>query len=132
MVATMEGVNSELMPWVRMTVPGAPGQTRIDDQSPGQPAFDSWLLLGGVVPFDRHSFVFLEVEPGSHFVEDSSSWLQRHWRHERILVEDGSGCRISDTVSFEPRLKLLGPLARLVVAGLFAHRHRRLRARYGA
>ena len=129
-VGTMDGVNAELMPLVRMTVPRGAEGLRFEEAPLGELVFNSWLMIGGVLPFDRHALSFAEIEPGSHFVEVSSSWLQRIWRHERVLTDAPGGCRITDVVIFKPRLSLLGPLVRFMVAQVFAHRHRRLRARY--
>ena len=46
---TMEGVNRELAPWVRMTYPEDAAVLNLEDAPLGRPAFDSWLLLLGVV-----------------------------------------------------------------------------------
>jgi ligand-binding SRPBCC domain-containing protein len=130
-VSTMEGVNRELAPWVRMTVPGAATGMRLEDAPLGRPVFTSWLLLLGVIPFDRHRLVLEEVEPGRRFLERSSSWIQRIWQHERIVESHPEGCRVTDRITVQPRLPLVGVLARPLVDGLFRHRHRVLRRRYG-
>jgi len=126
----MDGVNAELMPLVRMTVPKGAAGARLEDAPLGELAFHSWLLLGGVLPFDRHALRLLEVERG-RFLEASTSWLQLEWRHERTLEDVPGGCRITDVVRFVPRLPLVGGLTRLLVNLVFAHRHRRLRRRHG-
>ena len=135
-VTTMAGVNAELAPWVRMTHPGE--LTRLDDAPEliGQHvAFHSWLLAGGVVPFDRHALGLVSVERfdggGGAFVEESSSWLQRRWRHEREVVVLGEGCRVTDRLLVEPRLALIRPVVANVVPWLFDRRHRVLRERFG-
>jgi hypothetical protein len=133
---TMAGVNAELAPWVRMTHPG--GLNRLEDAPEliGQPvAFHSWLLAGGVVPFDRHALGLVSVERfdggGGAFVEESSSWLQRRWRHEREVVVHGAGCRVTDRLLVEPRLAFNRPLVAKVVPWLFDRRHRVLSERFG-
>ncbi len=131
-VATMAGVNDELAPWVRMTFPA--DRTQLDDRPvvAGEVVLRSTLLAGGVVPFDRHRLAFESVTPGVGFVEESTSLLQRRWRHERTLsdAEDG-GCVVVDRIVARPRLALAAPLVRRLVAATFRHRHRRLQARHG-
>ena len=126
----MQGVNDELMPLVRMTVPRRARGLTLADVPLGVHAFTSYLLAFGVVPFDAH-FLRLDEVGQRHFVERSSSLLQRLWQHERAVEPEGDGCRVTDRVTFEPRLPGLARLARPIVARLFAHRHRRLRARFG-
>jgi ligand-binding SRPBCC domain-containing protein len=127
---TMAGVNRELRPFVRMTVPpDARGRT-IEDAPLGEVAFRSVLLAFGLVPFDRHDLCLAEVHPGHRFRERSSSLLQRQWDHERTIVADGDGALVTDRVVVEPR-GLPAAAVRPVVAALFRHRHRRLRALLG-
>ena len=65
-------------------------------------------------------------------LEESSSWLQRRWRHERTLTStESGGCTIEDRLVIEPRLRLFRPVVSAVVEQLFAHRHRRLVKRFG-
>ncbi len=129
-VGTMDGVNAELMPLIRMTSPKEARGFRIEDAPLGQVAFKSWLLLGGLLPVDLHALRLFEVHPGHGFVESSTSWLQSLWRHERTLQDTPEGCRITDTVTFVPRLGLAAPLTRLIVGAVFSHRHRRLQNRH--
>ncbi len=94
-ISTMDGVNAELAPWVRMSVPAQARGKSLDGVPVGEVAFDSWLLALGVVPFDRHQLRLVEVEPGRRFLERSSSALQRVWQHERTLLEIAGGTEIS-------------------------------------
>jgi len=129
-VSTMKGVNAELGPWRRMTYPGE--HSSLADSVPGRTAFRSWVLLLGLVPLDRHTFVFDRVDDDHGFIEESTSWMQRRWRHERELIDhvDG-GCVVMDRLLFEPRFAL----SRLILVGgvrrAFNHRHRRLERRFG-
>jgi hypothetical protein len=125
---TMEGVNDELSPWVRMTVPAHARGRTIDSVPIGTEAFVSTLLAFGFVPFDRHRLVLVELAPG-RFLERSTSWLHRSWEHERTVEPVAVGCRVVDRVLVEPRLPV-GSVERFVVQRIFAHRHRRLRARF--
>ncbi|MEZ5177081.1 MAG: hypothetical protein R2746_02045 [Acidimicrobiales bacterium] len=97
----------------------------------GEALFASWLLAFGVIPFDRHSLALTSIEPGRGFVEESTSWLQRRWRHERTLEPVDGGTRVTDQLTIVPRVGLVAPVTRLVVGWLFARRHRRRRARFG-
>lgn len=126
-VFSMRGVNRELGPWVRMTVPPG-GELRAD--RPGEVLFPSWILLVGLLPVDRHFLRFESVEPGRYFREDSWSWTHRYWRHTRTLEAVGKGVLLTDEVRFRPRLFFLGHLLRPVYGWVFAHRHRRLVARF--
>jgi hypothetical protein len=131
-VSTMAGVNAELAPFVRMTHPADRSSLEGEDVPFGEVLFASWLLAGGVVPFDRHALVLESVTPGAGFVEESTSLVQRRWRHERTLVDlPGGGCRVTDRLTVVPRLGLARPIAARIVARVFDHRHRRLIARFG-
>lgn len=131
-VGAMNGVNAELGPWLRMTAPPEAANLRIEDVAPGKLMFESWVLLGGVLPVDRHSFVIAEVERGRGFVERSTSWTERLWEHRRHVESRGEGaCTLTDRLAFTPRVGLMGPLLVRVVGAVFAHRHRVLRARFG-
>lgn len=134
-VSTMDGVNAELRPFVRMTHP-AHLQSLADaddDLSPGEVVFQSWLLAFGFLPIDRHALGLERIYEGEGFDEESTSWLQRRWRHERRVMPDPTGgCTVTDELTAEPRLALLAPVLRLVVSALFRHRHRKLARRFGS
>jgi ligand-binding SRPBCC domain-containing protein len=130
-ISTMQGVNAELAPWLRMSVPIEARDKSLANVPIGEVAFESWLLALGVLPFDLHRLCLIELEPGHGFVERSSSWLQRVWQHERTLEAVAGGTQLRDRVTFEPRIRVLAPIVEAVVARLFRHRHARLRARFG-
>lgn len=130
-VATLAGVNAELLPWCRMREPRSLRGRTLDSWQPGERAA-CWLLAGGFVPFDRHLLGLESVAPGRGFVEESNSWLQRRWRHERTLDAEGTGTRITDRLTIQPRLRLARPLVARIAPAVFAHRHRRLTARFGS
>jgi ligand-binding SRPBCC domain-containing protein len=130
--STMDGVNEELAPWVRMSVPPAARGRSLAAMPTGRVAFASWLLLLGVLPFDRHRLRLEEVDPEARFLERSSSLLQALWEHERRVEPEDGGTRVTDRLRVRPRLPLAALLTRPVVAALFAHRHRRLKRRFGA
>lgn len=128
-VSTLEGVNRELFPWVRMTAPRAARGKALADAPLGEVMFTSTLRALCVLPFDRHALRLVEAERG-HFLERSSSLLQRSWEHERWVEPVPGGTRVRDRLRVEPRF---GPstVVRAVVRALFRWRHRRLRARFG-
>lgn len=130
--STMEGVNHELMPLMRMTHP--PDAGGLDDPrvQPGSVIFRCWLLAGGFLPVDRHCLILERLYPGEGFDEHSHSWLQRVWIHQRRIRPDGDGCRVVDELAFEPRIRVTAALVTPIVRALFEHRHRRLRARFGS
>ena len=129
---TMEGVNYELMPLVRMSVPRAARDLNIADAPIGEVAFRSVLLAGSILPVDLHSLSIAEIGPDRRFLERSSSLMQRRWEHERTILDlDDGSCEVSDRLAIVPRLPLVAPIVRDVVQRIFAHRHRRLIKRFG-
>jgi ligand-binding SRPBCC domain-containing protein len=132
-VSTMDGVNAELRPLMRMTHP--PHLTSLADADIvlGELAMHSWLLAFGFLPIDRHALGLERVYDGEGFDEESTSWLQRRWRHERRVIDEGDGTStVTDELTAEPRLGLLAPVLRRVVTALFRHRHRQLARRFGS
>lgn len=130
-VSTMAGVNRELRPIARMTVP--PGFSRIDqnDVPLGQVMLRSWVLLFGFLPYDRHALRLIGLDPGRGFHEESTSWAHKRWTHIRALSPCAGGTLVRDEVSFETRLPFLAPLLRPIIAAVFRHRHRVLRRDFG-
>lgn len=131
-VSTMEGVNAELRPFVRMTFPAGSEQLSEAAIVPGQMLFRSWLLAGSVIPIDRHDLTLERVTDGEGFDEESTSMLQRRWRHERRLSDTPEGgCVVRDHLVIVPRLRVARPVVALAVRFLFDHRHRVLRRTFG-
>ena len=128
---SMEGVNEELMPLLRMTVPAGLAGAGIDTLPAGRRAGRSWLLLFGWLPVDYDDLTIAEHGPGRRFLERSTMLTQSVWEHERTVEPVEGGCRLVDTVQWHGRLPGLGALYRLAVPVLFGHRHRRLRRRFG-
>ena len=132
-VSTMQGVNAELMPILRMTYPR---QLSNLDAAPrellGKLAFKSWVLLFGLIPVDRHFLCLQSVATGEGFDERSWSWSQRAWNHRRTLTPIDGGTHIVDELSFEPRVALAAPFLRWFIGTIFDHRHRVLRRAFGS
>jgi hypothetical protein len=127
-----DGINDELAPLLRMTMPkGLRGRT-IDDVEVGVPVGRSWILLGRVLPVDYDDICLAELEPGRRFLERSSMLSMRVWQHERIVEPSDEGsCTVTDRLSFELRRPLAwipgsSRVAAAIVGFLFRHRHRRL------
>ena len=131
-VSTFEGVNDELRPLMRMTAPPHMRQLDASEVRPGERLFRSWILLFGVLPIDFDDLTLVSIEPGRGFHERSPMLSMRVWEHERTLEPAGEGaCVVRDRVTFGPRVPGTALFLRPVVAALFAHRHRRLRRRFG-
>lgn len=130
-ITTMDGVNDEMRPLLRMTVPAGLAGARIDDLAVGHRAGRSWLLLFGVLPVDFDDLMIAEQGPGHRFREESTMLTQARWEHERSVEATAPGCRVTDTLNWQGRVAPLGALYRLAVPVLFGHRHRRLRKRFG-
>ncbi len=126
------GINYELRPLMRMTVPRGAEDFGLDELEPGHIG-RSWVYLFGLVPFDYDDLTIVRVEPGRGFLERSSMLSMRLWEHERTVTPLGGGrCRVEDRLAWEPRLPLPGSLLRPLIRFVFAHRHRRLRLFFGA
>jgi ligand-binding SRPBCC domain-containing protein len=127
-VASIEGVNHELGPWLRMTAPPGVDQIDLDEVPLGKRWFRSRVLLFGVVPVDYDDLTVAELEPGRRFLERSTMFSMRVWQHERVLEPDGDGTFVTDRLTFTPRALVSKGVARRVVRAIFRHRHRRLAA----
>jgi hypothetical protein len=125
-----EGINAELGPLLRMTVPRGAQSLDLHELQPG-PLGRSWLLLFGLVPIDYDDIGLERIEPGRGFLERSTMLSQRLWEHERTIEADAGGAVIVDRLAWEPRLPLPGRLPRPLIAAVFRHRHRRLRRHFG-
>ncbi|MEX0992820.1 MAG: hypothetical protein WDZ37_02375 [Solirubrobacterales bacterium] len=125
-VVTPEGVNHELMPIMRMTVPRGLGSFDLERLPVGEPIGRSWILLGGLIPVDYDDLKLDRVDPGFGFLERSTMLTMRLWEHERTLSDQGDGCVVTDRLRFKPRLPLPIGLVERIVRAIFRHRHRRL------
>lgn len=130
------GINEELGPWLRMTMPrGLRGRT-IADVTPGDRLGRSWLLLFRLLPVDYDDIAIAELDPGRRFLERSTMLTMRLWQHERVVEPHGNGaCAVTDRLTFElrdPLVRIPGAerMARATITLLFRHRHGRLLARY--
>ena len=125
-----EGINDELRPWLRMTVPAGAGGLDVRSLGPG-PIGRSWILALGLLPVDYDEIGLVRVDPAAGFLERSRMLSQRCWEHERTIVAGGAGTVVVDRIAWEPRPPLPGRLLAPLFAAVFRHRHRRLRRRFG-
>jgi hypothetical protein len=129
---TEEGINDELAPILRMTMPGGLRGKTIDEVEVGVPLGRSWILLARLLPVDYDDLCLAELEPGRRFLERSRTLSFSVWQHERVIEPEGEHrCRVTDTLGFELRRAIAwipgaARLAATIVGALFSHRHRRL------
>jgi ligand-binding SRPBCC domain-containing protein len=129
---TPEGINGELMPIVRMTIPRGLDSLDLESVPIGRPIGRSWILLLGFLPVDYDDITIVRLDPGRGFLERSPMLTQRLWEHERTIEPDGeAACVVTDRVRFEPRLPLPRGALTPVFRTVFRNRHRRLRRRFG-
>ncbi len=127
---SMNWVNWELSPLLRMTIPGKWRFLPLADWDTGRPLFKSWILLFGMIPVDRHAFYLAGLHQGTGFHEHSSSLINRQWNHTRTIAPAGRGCILTDCVAVEGRFAFLTRRLFPLYQRIFNHRHRRLRDRY--
>lgn len=126
---TMNGVNFELGPWLRMSAPAEWGTKPIYEWPTQAPIFTSRIFFLGFIPIDLHRFRFISVGT-SGFEESSSALLNRVWAHQRSIQPYAEGSKVIDQVSYEPKSKLLGRILKPIYRATFAHRHKRLKSKY--
>ncbi|RDI61310.1 hypothetical protein [Nocardia pseudobrasiliensis] len=132
-VTSPAGINAELSPYLKMTVPAPFRGRTIADIEPGTRLGRSFFLLFGAVPIDFDDITVAEIDPGRRFREQSTMMSMSTWVHERTLRPLGERTEVVDAVSFVPRTPLglipgWGSVLRVCLSLLFRHRHRRLQA----
>ncbi len=128
-MTSVQGITAEMMPIMKMTVPKHIRDISQTDVQPGQRLFRSYIFLFGFLPFDYSDLTLTEINPGVGFVEESPMGSMKRWRHERTLEAIPIGTRLTDRLTFEPRLAR--GLTRWFVRRFFEHRHKVLRTRLG-
>jgi hypothetical protein len=127
------GINAELRPWLRMTIPRSLRGRTIEDAPIGEVAGRSWILLLGLIPVEYDDLRLVELEPGRRFLERSSMLTLSAWEHERVIESAGEeSCQATDRLGFElhaplGRIPGSSSIVRAIVTALFRHRHRRLK-----
>ena len=125
------GVNGELTPLMRMTVPRGLADMTLDRVPLGHRVARSWVLLFGLIPVDYDDLTIVERGPGRRFLENSRMLTQSSWSHERVVEPTASGCRLTDHLRWRGRTRAFGAMYRVAIPILFRHRHRQLRKLFG-
>lgn len=130
-VTSPEGINFELMPVMRMTVPRQLKGKAIHEMALREKIGRSWFFLLGVLPIDFDDITIAELEDGRRFLERSTMMSMSAWEHERTLAACSGGTEVHDRIMFRMRPPLgWVPGAHAVIGTLlgwlFEHRHRRL------
>jgi len=131
-VTTPEGINDEMRPLMRMTIPPALRGRTIADVVVGQRLGRCWMLIFGVIPVDFDDLTIAELGPGQRFLERSTMLTQSTWTHERTVERIGVGSRVTDRLTWEGRARPFGAIYSVAVPILFRNRHRRLLRQFGA
>ena len=133
-VTTVDGINDELAPWLRMTATRTLRANGIAEVRVGERICRSWVLLFGVLPVDYDDITLERLDPPRGFLERSAMLSQKTWEHERTIeraADAASACVLTDRIRYEPRVPVPDVLMRTLYAAVFRHRHRRLRRRFG-
>jgi hypothetical protein len=130
-VTSPQGINYELMPVMRMTVPPQLRGKAIHEMPLREKIGRSWFFLLGFIPIDFDDITIAEREDGRRFLERSTMMSMSAWEHERTLVARDGGSEVTDRITFQMRPPLGWiPGAHYVLGAalrwLFGHRHRRL------
>lgn len=130
-MTTMEGINDEFRPLLKMTAPAEVREAGLAAVVPGERICRSWLLLFGVFPIDYDDLVLESIGPGTEFHERSTMFTQRLWHHDRVVRDTARGCTVTDHIAWEPRLPIPGELQKPIFKTIFRYRHHRLKRRFG-
>lgn len=130
-VITPEGINAEMRPFMRMTVPRGIESLDPSQITVGEPIGRSWILLFGVIPIDYDDLKLERLDPGRGFLERSTLGSMRVWEHERTIETDDGGCVLTDRIAAEPRALVSGRLLAPIFRWFFRHRHRQLQRHFG-
>jgi ligand-binding SRPBCC domain-containing protein len=108
LVTIQDGINHEMGPYLKMTMPRAFRGKSIGDVSPGTHIGKSLLLLFGVIPFGYDNITVAQIEPGRMFREESTMTGMRTWIHLRTLEPVDGKTIVTDTITFAPQLPIPG------------------------
>lgn len=130
-VTTQEGINDEMGPYLKMTMPRQFRGQSIADVTPGTRIGKSFLLLFGILPFGFDDITIAEIDPGRMFREESIMTGMRIWVHHRTLEPLGDKTIVTDEITLAPQAPMglipgWGKVMSRVLSAFFSHRHRRL------
>jgi ligand-binding SRPBCC domain-containing protein len=131
LVTTQQGINQEMGPYLKMTMPKQFRGKSVADLEPGTRIGKSLLLLFKIIPFGFDDITIARIEPGRMFREESVMTGMRVWVHHRTLEPKGDKTVLSDEITLAPQAPLglipgWGVLLSKILSAFFAHRHRRL------
>lgn len=109
-----------------MTYPADRGEIGKQAVPLNQRLFTSVLLLFGFMPIDLHYLRFEKLDMGNAFYENSSSLLQKYWKHARTLSAQGNKTLVRDELHFQPRVPFAGHIVLPLVKTVFRNRHAQL------
>lgn len=128
-ITSVQGIATEMAPWLRMTTPRHVRSLTDLDIRPEERLFRRHLLLFGVLPVDHSDLTLLAWREGRGFIEQSPMGAMKSWRHERLIIPGGAAepeaVVLIDQITFEPRF--CPRLTHRLVRRFFAHRHDVLR-----
>jgi ligand-binding SRPBCC domain-containing protein len=130
-VTTQQGINDEMHPYLKMTMPRQFREKSIADVTPGTRIGKSFLLLFGIIPFGFDDITVAKIEPGRMFREESVMTGMRLWVHHRALEPQGEKTIITDEITLAPQAPMglipgWSKLLSIILSAFFTHRHRRL------
>ncbi|OBB88815.1 hypothetical protein [Mycolicibacterium peregrinum] len=130
-VTTQEGINDEMGPYLKMTMPRQFRGRSIADVTPGTRIGKSFLLLFGIVPFGFDDITIARIDSGRMFREESIMTGMRIWVHHRTLEPAGNKTIVTDEITLAPQAPMglipgWGKVMSRVLSAFFSHRHRRL------
>ena len=123
-ITSLNGISKEMSPFLHMSAPKGVNDLSSIQFEPGVPMFRSWITLFGLLPIDYSNLTLLSLNPDIGFIEQSTMGSMKLWRHERQIVALEKGCKIRDTLNFEPRFAAW--LVTKIVQSFFTHRHKML------
>ena len=127
-VASAEGVNHEMGPWLRFVPPA--GENLLEAAGRGEVL--KLKIRGPLgIPLGNYPLRLVRLEEGRGFLEQTQMLPCLLWQHERTIEAEGDGTVITDRLGWRWKLRLLDPLLSPGVGVFFRHRHRKLRSRFG-
>ncbi|MGV0748778.1 hypothetical protein [Mycolicibacter minnesotensis] len=134
-ITSQDGINDEMGPYLKMTMPRSFRGNSIADVTPGTRIGKSYLLLFGLIPVGFDDITIASIEPGRMFREESRMTGMRIWVHHRTLEPTdgtaGGRTTVTDEITVAPWTPFglipgSSALVRTILGQFFAHRHRRL------
>jgi len=127
-ISTLEGVNLEMAPWMRMS---APAGLDLEDAASGK-VLPLDIHGPGGIPLGVYPLRLERIVEGEGFLERTRMLPFLLWQHERIITpREGGGTTVTDELGWDWRAHRLDRAFATSVLRFFEHRHRILRDTYG-